>query len=58
MILRVSSTPRTVSFYRYLVQNQLAPRVNNVQLHVKGGHAAAKNYSGNIVWTLNSTPTA
>ncbi|WP_211760987.1 hypothetical protein, partial [Lactiplantibacillus plantarum] len=26
-ILRVSSTPRTVSFYRYLVQNQLAPRV-------------------------------
>ncbi|WP_283094234.1 amino acid permease C-terminal domain-containing protein, partial [Lactiplantibacillus plantarum] len=25
--LRVSSTPRTVSFYRYLVQNQLAPRV-------------------------------
>nr|WP_279590056.1 WxL domain-containing protein [Lactiplantibacillus plantarum] len=38
--------------------NQQYWNINNVQLHVKGGHAAAKNYSGNIVWTLNSTPTA
>lgn len=38
--------------------NQQYWNTNNVQLHVKGGHAAAKNYSGNIVWTLNSTPTA